>query len=313
VITATGEGIREVHVRLLSTRVISGREYLIPIHNGERMATFDGSYETTSSGTFVFPSVQPGRYFLVALPEPFSRDAWRYMFPPAEGPTGYEPAYYPSGNRSTDARPIDVKAGDRIANLTLMLNAVQTGSVAIEAVPGGPGAMLDNYSDLYLAPNGDIQPAMRMQRRGTTGTLLFEHVPVGEYLVSNDPLRRVTVLADKTTTVAVVRSPLPTVRMKVTAEGSGPAPSPADLTLRFDRGDEFMELLFGNFPATIIRPNAQGDFRASGLGATAILRVDPPAGWILKRVTLNGRDITNVPFDFSRVTDGLEVVLSRIQ
>jgi beta-lactamase regulating signal transducer with metallopeptidase domain len=313
VVTATGEGVREVHVRLLSTRALGGHEYLIPIHAGERMATFDGSYETTSSGTFVFPSVQPGTYFLVALPEPFSRDAWRYMFPPAEGPTGYEPAYFPSGNRSTDARPIEVRENGRIDNLIITLNTVQTGSVAIEAVPAGPGALVDNYSDLYFAPSGQIQPAMRMQRRGTSGTLLFEHVPVGEYVVSNDPLRRVTVRAGETTTVTIFSSQ-PTIRTKVSIEGSGLAPSPADLTLRFERADEFTELLFGGIPnPTVVRPTAQGDFRVFELRVPTILRVDPPAGWTLKRVMLNGREITNLALDFSRVSEGLEIVLARVQ
>jgi beta-lactamase regulating signal transducer with metallopeptidase domain len=313
VVTTAGAGVPKIFVNLLGWRTIGNRDYLVPIRWGSRVFNPWDISETDAQGRFTFTSMEPGHYFLVALPEPFARSAYTYLFPAPEGPTGYAPAYYPSVARAADAKPIEVAAGRTVRDISITVPRVETGTIVVESVPArsAPRDILYSMTDIYPAPEGDLQRGISMQRRSVTGSLRFEHVPVGQYILTVDPQRRVVVRAGQTTTVTVLNSGLQTLRAKVSVEGPGAPPPMRDVAVRFEPSDDARAVMYTAMPAAV-HLSDQGEFQL-WVPPPAILRVDPPAGWALKRVMLNGRDITELAIDFTRAPEGLEIVLTAVR
>ena len=69
----------------------------------------------------------------------------------------------------------------------------------------------------------------------------------------------------------------------------------------------------GILPGGIAKVREDWTFEARGLMDTRIFRLNTPAGWFLKKVTLNGTDVTDTGVEFKPGEDvaGVEVVLTR--
>jgi hypothetical protein len=152
------------------------------------------------------------------------------------------------------------------------------------------------------------------------GSFHEENLPPGDWMiVANEPeygSARVRLLGDDVQGITVTTRKAAAVRGRVTFEGAPPPTTPIDLFVTFE-GPRTLVSGAGSIRSSAgvssIRatPEDQWAFEAqiSGLGAIRARA----AGWILKAVLLDGKDVTDTPLDFGTAYSGkpVQVVLTQ--
>jgi hypothetical protein len=270
---------------------------------------------TDDRGWLRAPQLVPGEYFVAALPSPFA--------PSAAAP--FAPTYFPGVPSADAAIPIHVGAGIDV-QLTLALGSVKVTTVS-GVVQDHTGRRLSG-ARLVLVPDGVTNglstagPAvLSTATAGQTATIaakdgsfVFRDIPEGRYQLhgSGGTTFGTTefTVADSATPPVVLRlKPLTTVRGRIHFDGASPPVSTEFLQLGFRPSSP--AVVVGLPPlsgAAVIGPN--GDFEIRNIGSPGLLAQSPHPGfaWTLSRVVHNGRDITDVPYDFQDGdTDGVEI------
>jgi len=161
----------------------------------------------------------------------------------------------------------------------------------------------------------------RQARVGPDGSFAFEGVPPGDYVLQAMSPRQgaapdfavefVHVEDMPPPPVRLQTSPGPTLIGRVDRDGGDVAanqfmvmPFPADL-------DRTPQIGFGPMGVTV---NADGTYRAAGMsGVRRFTLMNAPAGWYLKSVTLNGRNVTDEAVDLGLTPltyDNVQIVVS---
>jgi hypothetical protein len=253
---------------------------------------------TDDRGWFRVSSLLAGDYLVVALPEPFARS----------GPVAFP----------ITAVPVQLGAGSDVHGINLVLPAVATTAVS--------GTVVDAKGQRRPKALVAMSPAVDKVLRASVnadanGNFVFPIVPTGTYLVEGrgDTFETGSVtITTPTEPFALVLTPLPMARGRVIFEGGTPPEVKGQMAqifryqyVRFQSAGVRVEEAIAVGRQGVV----EGDwtFQIQGLSSPGFIRVnDGFSGWFLAKIVLNGRDITDVPYDFqSGDVDGIEVVMTR--
>ncbi|HXE75041.1 MAG TPA: carboxypeptidase-like regulatory domain-containing protein [Candidatus Xenobia bacterium] len=131
-----GEAVMGARVQALQFRYFQGRRQLFPA----RTAT------TNDRGEYRLIGLAPGRYFVSVTYTPTSllMAGLGFEFPGGQAAVdeGYAPVYYPNTTDASRATPFEVKAGNEIAGIDVLLLPTRTARIRgriFNAVTGKPG------------------------------------------------------------------------------------------------------------------------------------------------------------------------------
>lgn len=337
----TGDPLPGAAVRILRYEYAQGNRQLVPV----------GAAQTDDLGAYRVWGLNPGEYYVSAVTPNFGGRGGGFGPPPAgpgggrpggpggfgggrggpgAAPTdaeavGYAPTFYPGVPSANEARPVSVGLSAEVPSIDFGVLLVRTARISGRvANPDGSGVTAGNVT--LVGENGG-----RAGRGGNIGTTFasrinwdgaFSMVGVapGRYTLrargddSLEPqfaVQPITVADTDLTNLTVVLAPAASVSGTVSFDNSQGQQVPDPTSVRVgaplvDAGD------FG--PNPVARVERTGTFALNGLQAGAHLfrPQGNPRGWVLKSVTLNGRDITDTPVDLraGQTLTGLAVVFT---
>jgi len=289
-----GNDIQDARVSLMRWRWQNGTRLLSP---GSLVADV-----TDDRGQFRLFGIPAGTYLLVAE---------------MVNPVGPDPvtAYYPDTTAVSQAQPLTVRPGDELAGLVLSLSRVPTSSISgivtrADGKPFGPG---DGVS---LMPVDRVDAGVGASTWvNQDGSYAFSGVRGGEYViaagVSDSPQLRArerVTLSGADVAVPLILRAGHTVRGRFVFEGGAPAPT---VRPRFDSSAVVGESDV-SWPPFTVATAADWVFEVTGLNGRYRLVPSAPAGYGVKRITLQGRDVTDTILDvLGQDVDGVEVLLTQ--
>jgi hypothetical protein len=295
-----GDPVRGVMVRPLVSRFVDGRRQLSGGFGGSGAATDDRG-ETRIFG------LPPGDYYLAALAD--FPTAWR----------GEVETFFPGTLDAASAQTVRVGPGQE-AFATFSIQRARLASVSGRIVGSNGGPLPSpNVSLQYLQISGG--GSSRRMNVAPDGSFHEQNLGPGDWMiVVNEPeygSTRVRLLGDDVPGLTVTTRKAAAVRGRVTFEGADPPTAPIELFVAFDgprtlvSGGGFLRsgARIGTIP---VSPEARFAFEAQVSG-TGVIRSRAGGGWILKRVLLDGADVTDRLLDFGTAYEGkpLEVVLTQ--
>ena len=238
---------------------------------------------TDDRGELRISGLAPGEYYVAAQPGLGASTR--------ANPRGRDPqTFYPGTISDAEAAPIVVGLGEEV-------------SVALQIVTG---VRLARISGVIV---GSERPALRMMRRTLGGNTMLSvdstadgrftatGLAPGEYTITATGEKeagalRVTVAGEDIDDLVLTMRPAATLRGRFTFDG-GPPPAVGFSEFRVSVPEE------SGLPRVTAARN-DWTFEATGVLPNGVLRLQqPPPGWFLKAVLLDGRDVTDTPIDFS--------------
>lgn len=298
---------------LAGVRVAAMRYQYLP--NGQRRLTpvggggLFGGVATNDLGEFRLYSLMPGTYVVSASPA----EAGAMMMTTPGGPAGpgaqndgHGITYFPGTTNEDEAQAISVGLSD-VANASFAMVPQRTTRVS-GIVRDSQGKPLS--TSLSLRTQSGNGMSMRMlTSSGSDGRFSVGNIPPGEHYVEvspragSDESASVKIQADgqEITDLLVSLAPGETITGHVTFEGTAPAPNSFRVMASSpDPGLPPPTRTFDNTQGII---DERGQFQIRGVYGRAIFNagpVGPGLGaptWVIKSVTINGDNITDIPFD----------------
>ena len=317
VIDERGDPVENAAIQVLEWRYVDGRRQLVD-------AGGSGARKTDDRGHYRLYGLDPGQYLVRVRVGHVDVQA------DVSDLAGYAPTYVPASIAAADAQVISLEAGRDYTGADAVLVKASTVSITGRIVsPSG-----NTGGSLTLAPSvrsGAASGERVGGRRLPDGSFEFPNVPPGEYVIqsffeyvlrspatgnqtlTNDEfgVRFVTVNGTDVSGVIVPRSLGSTATGRFVEDASdGTGAHAADVTAvptdpdRSPRGT-----------GAHTRFTSQFAFEIRGLNGPHVFRIDRPrAGWMLKAVRVNGRDVTDTPIEFGtdqQSIEGLEIVMTR--
>ncbi len=270
--------------------------------NGERRLQGSGrSVQTDDRGEFRLFGLPPGEYVISAEVPPYESGT--------DDRLSYAPTYYPGTSSAAEAQRVTLAVGQEAsANFSLLL--VPTAIVRGLALASN-GRPLMSGSVSLQPESRDVQAVFGpggSSRIEPDGTFRISNVAPGDYILevrtsNNDDDTAEFASMVVNVTGADVSGLVVRTTPGATASGVivfDPA-APANLNPRSMRVYAPSTLPRARGRTGRARINNDWTFEIGGLLGERLIRLDdPPDGWSLKRVLLNGRDVTDTPTDFSR-------------
>ena len=295
-----GDPVRGVMVHPFVQRFAEGRRQLSSLGLSGAGAVTDDRGETR------IHSLAPGDYYLAAIPD--YTVMWR----------GDVETLFPGTLDMASAQTVRVGAGQE-AFATFPIQRARPGSLSgriVNSEGGPPTTPFASLEQVQLSGSG----SSRRINLAPDGSFREENLPPGDWMiVAREPefgSARVRLLGDAIQGITVTTRKAAAVRGRVRFEGAAPPADPVFLVVMFD-GPRTLGLSAGfvrsaeGVSAIRATPEEQWAFRAqiSGVGAIRARA----AGWILKAVLLDGKDVTDAPLDFGAAYSGkpVEVVLTQ--
>jgi len=314
VVDEFGDPVPNVAIQVSQVQY-AGRRRLMPANSS---ADAGPVRPTDDLGRFRIGGLMPGDYYVEALSGAFAD-------PNAAG--GFAVTFYPGTSKASAAQVVTVSAGRDATGL----------SFALEPAPGArvSGTVLDGEGrpiqggTIMLMPSETTGASLFMIVRDTMGPggrFTFRNVPPGVYTLQafgppppgGPGNLGAAAFGYQTFTVngrdldsLVVRVPAPRMlRGRITFDGDmSKLPRPADIQIS-PRPVNFESSPVGGGPAPVtIRDD--WTFEVAAMSGLRAMIVNNRQGWILKRVMLNGQDVTDAALDFrEHDVDGVEIVLT---
>jgi protocatechuate 3,4-dioxygenase beta subunit len=297
-----GEPVVDARVGLVVTRYVGGRR---------RIAGFNAMTATTDErGEFRIFAVPDGQYLLVASTPSVASEL-----------PGAVPTFYPGTTEAAAGRFLRIAAGDDLRGLDFPLELTRTATVSGSLVnaAGQPttGGRFTLVSEAAFATRVDA-------RIEADGKFQFQNVPPGRYVIQADRGRlsgfregefgAFPIIVGRTNIDGLRLQTLPGSRIagRVTFDSvaAGRLPMPGSVELSPIPAD------FDRAPASVATtaPHDDSSFELLGItGARRLQAIRVPAGWTLRTIRSNGRDITDEVIDFGRPDqslDDVEVIVS---
>jgi protocatechuate 3,4-dioxygenase beta subunit len=320
VLDENSEPMPGVSVRVLEYRYAQGARTLSPT----------GSAQTDDRGEYRVWGLNPGDYYVSVTPPPALGNAFvgRGLGAPGAGrggargagggddpqSLGYAPTYYPGVMSVSDARPVTVGLSTEVTEISFSVSLVRTAHVSGRVVNADGTAAAGVLS---LAPD-DSGRNGGLGGRGFSapvmgdGQFTFANIPPGRYTLRarsgngggrgrgnpNQPpmfaSTPVFVTGDDITGVSLVLAPGAGLSGSATFETTQAAPpninqfrvtAPSTKPDGTGNGQTQLDARTGTFNMDGLAPGEH------------ILQVQTPRGWSLKSVTIDGRDLTDIPFE----------------
>ncbi len=255
--------------------------------------------------------------------------------------SGYAPTYFPGTTNGGEAQRITLTVGQEAQNTDFALVPVKLARVSgiVLNSEGRPaeGTMINAVP----RSSDNTNPLFSMGLSGRTdktGAFTISHVPPGEYILqtravqvfsAGDGNRMVfsmtrgdagsgsevaavplSVNGDDVNNVVVVTSKGGTATGSLIYEGGAKPDVKNPVRIRATPFDADGPALLDPASAAV---KADNTFELGGLAGGRVIRVvNPPSGWTLKAVKLNGQDITDTGADFKpgEAVTGLDIVLT---
>jgi hypothetical protein len=347
IVLGDGQSLEQIDIVLLRGGVITGR---VLDDNGEPLAGAqiqaqryqympDGQKRPVTAGFATSDDLGQFRVFGLAPGEYAVNAGSRGIIASAD--TSPEPSaspetlgntYYPGTLNPNEAQVISIGAGQE-TSLQIQLLPTRVGHIGgivinSEGKPvGGAQLMLAASGDVFAT---NLPGGITVTR--PDGNFAYSNIPSGDYTISVRPSRPdqdaefanvpVTVGAD-TINVRIVTGKGPLVSGRVTWDGQASRAMPAlsgiaaigalnapRVTLQpASPGINFATPPAPGTDGTIA---ADGTFTVAGGAGKMFVRVSTPPGWTLRSVTLDGRDITDIPIDLTpgAAIDDVHIVIT---
>ena len=305
----TGRVFDELGDPVANVRITALRAQLSA--TGRRMVNAGGNLATSDdTGAFRLYGLAPGSYYVSALPPSNSAG----LIATTDGPVTFSPTYFPGTTDGSAAQRIPIAAGQEQSNIDFALTASRAVRVS-GTVLGLNGTPIQGMVNLAPAAFGDMSSGDRRVSTAADGTFALPNVTAGNYIL-------------EFTARVASQNALPEVAAVPLTVGSGDL---SGLTITTSRGarvsgtiatDNGSRLEWAGIRATApalrntpggfsprVQVTSGATFELEGLIGAHTLRFDQlPAGWIVKSVTANSTDVTDVPLDFR----GIEQVSVRV-
>ncbi len=293
---------------------------------GDRRLVPAGQGQTDDRGVYRVWGLNPGDYYISAMPRP---DGFGGRGgPPAAAARGrggrggvaaalapgdeqdqlmYAPTYYPGVGSPGEARAVALGVSQEIVDIDFSLQLVRTARVSGHVE--NPDGSWTTQGNVLLSPQGgaraDVAGVNFGGRIGWDGQFSIANVPPGTYTLrarNNDrdallsTAMPLAVNGDVSNVVVVLQTGGSLTGTLVFQPGSTPAPS--DVTqVRIAAPAVDRDANFGPMPAS--RVNKDGTFSIDGVTVgDHLIRPNGGAGlngWTLRSVTIGGRDVTDLP------------------
>ncbi len=340
-----GQTLANVDVALPRGSVIAGRitdEFGEPIAmaqvqaqryeyrpGGQRRLTFAGApfVMTDDLGQFRVYGLMPGEYVISATVRGVGMAV--AMGPGVANDTseGFAPTFYPGTANPAEAQPIVVGVSQE-STIHLALTAARMARVSGIAVDslgkpaagamvmlrsgsadgmmsfGGAQVAADGSFTVAAVPPGDHVIDIRPQPRGPEARMEFASVPI-------------TVTGENITGLRVTTGPGATIRGRVIFDGSAPRTGnfgPLRVTPQNADPQQMpvAVMMGGPFAAGNGIIADDGTFELAGQAGNLLLRVNTGGTWMLKEVSIDGEDMTDVPYTIkgSETVSDVRIVLT---
>jgi protocatechuate 3,4-dioxygenase beta subunit len=336
VAVADGQALARVDIALPRGSVITGRitdEFGEPIAGaqvevrryqytpgGQRRLTFagggNGFIQTDDRGEFRAYGLMPGEYVVSGIVrQPMAQGN------PNDATEGYAPTYYPGTPNPAEAELLALGLAQEMS-IQLTLQAARMARIS-GTVADSEGKPLREGRVMVRSASGDAVMVTRGGSVGADGAFTLTNVPPGEHYIdvvtqtrTPDALPEtasvpVQVSTDDIAGLRITTARAGTVSGTVVFEGESPRGGVlGGLTVRAESADVQRSGPFLGFDDRG-RVRADGRFELRGTGRV-FFRTINQGPWMLKRVTLEGQDITDTPYDLTggASVEGLRVVLT---
>jgi carboxypeptidase family protein len=340
-----GQMLTDIDIALPRGSVITGRitdEFGEPIAmaqvqaqryqygpGGQRRLTFSGGVGgplvfTDDLGQFRLYGLMPGEYVVSAVVRQMAL---------AVGPgsandstEGFAPTFYPGTINVADAEPVTLGLGQELT-LHIPLSAARMARVS--------GAVLDSEGKpavgamvmLRSGSGSGGMMAMVAGQVGPNGTFTLSNVPPGEHFVDIRPTPRgggsgaefasvpITVANENIAGLRITTGLGGTVKGRVVFEGTAPQTGGFGPLRVMAQADDpqmpmfGMGMMFGGGRMADGSIADDGAFELGGVTGSVLFRVNAPPSWALKSVTVQGEDMTDVPYEFKGAQALSDVVI----
>ena len=338
-----GETLANIDIALPRGSVITGRitdEFGEPIAmaqvqaqryqygpGGQRRLTFGGGGPfvlTDDLGQFRLYGLMPGEYVVSAV----VRQMGLALGPGSanDSSEGFAPTFYPGTINVADAQPVTLGLGQELT-LHIPLSAARmarvSGSVVDSQGKPATGAMV-----MLRSGSGSMaMMAMVAGQVGPSGTFTLTNVPPGEHFIDVRPTPRgggsgtefasvpLTVANENISGLRITTGPGATVKGRVVFEGTAPRTGgfgPLRVTAQAEdpQMPTFgMGMMMGGGLIGDGSVMDDGTFELGGVMGNVLFRVMAPPNWTLKSVTIQGDDMTDVPYEFKGAQALSDVVI----
>jgi hypothetical protein len=305
-----GDPAPDLQVQLATVEFVAGRHRLMPVASPMNA--------TDDKGHFRVAGLSPGNYFLTA---PWTQSAER-----GGASVPFAPTLYPGTTELASAQPIRVGVSEDTTGVTWSLVPASMASVSGRLVDaaGQPtvGDVMMNLSD---RSGGALIVPVRTSTRAD-GSFTFAGVPPGTYVIqafgrqvstagnlgaSEFGWAPVTVDGVDITGLTVRVRQGPAARGRIVLEDDDGTLKPGQVRIS-GRPVEFDSApLVGGPSPSDMRPD--WTFEVRNLSGFRVLQADVASpDWALKRILLDGRDVTDTVHDFrEKDVERLEVVVTK--
>jgi protocatechuate 3,4-dioxygenase beta subunit len=324
VLDEDGEPLSRARVSVLREQYARGTKELMPA----------GTDQSDDRGQFRIFGLPPGDYYVGAMagdPGQMIRQlvaTGRGGVEQVQEPTGYATTYYPGVVGPAEATRVKLAASQELSGIDFQLQIVPLTTVKGVVVGGGATVMLEPEERTARGRGGAWIGAAAggVFRTGTQqdGTFTITNVTPGKYTISaragsgpgaagagartaSQPL----VVAGEEVHAVLTPAPGVVLSGSVTFESAG-TPTPASFA-----GVRVNPVPLGAVVATprLVRPaqaDESGQFSAPNVTpGQYVIRAAAPRGWTMKSVYLDGRDVTDRPFDVkSENVSGINVIFT---
>jgi len=310
-----GEPVTNALVSALRVRYDNGKRVLAPLVEGISAILTGGL--TDDLGQYRIHGLAPGLYYVSAM---FGGDAGIVL--PGDV-MRYAATFYPGAISAAEAQAVLVDIGRDATNVSFSLTPLRAASVS-GTIVSSAGVPVRVFA--ALTPSSG--PMLPGREQSTTtqpdGGFTFTNVQPGEYLfqallatsaVPEPELASVPVTViggEDITGLAIVTSPGAAVSGRVILE---------DDKAHAIKSDAFSVRVAGANPSSVTLPGGtrttvreDGTFLFRAVLGPQLLRAgQTPPDWFLKSVVLDGKDMTDMPYDFrpGQKVSSLEVTFTR--
>jgi hypothetical protein len=314
VLDETGDPIAGVTVMALRSRYWEGQRQLVP--------TGQGFVQTDDTGQYRILGLAPGTYYVSAT----TRETWAVTQDGVTRTMGFAPTYFPGVTSTADARRVTVGLGQEAANTDLSL------------IPGRAAAISGTAFDSQGRPFGR-SVSLREEIRGENfarfggnmsgavaadGSFTIRNVPPGEYKLvagtgrdADHPeaaIVPITIDGVDLTNIVLTGSAGGSITGQViTDTGAVPTIPQMRITIGGPSTGQADPTLLGTFGSPGFGPIApDGSFSIKGVFGRSRLRLTLPDTWMVKAMTYDGRDVTDVPIELKsgEIMSGVQIVIT---